>query len=94
MSEKIQHELTSQHDLLDSYGHLTEAGYAKSLILNYNRSAIKAPGFKIKEWDYYLIACDEISFFITPFALLRPARMSFSSVFFSSSSLLKFSTDT
>ena len=42
MSEKIQHELTSQHDLLDSYGHLTEAGYAKSLILNYNRSAIKA----------------------------------------------------
>lgn len=65
MSEKIQHELTSQHDLLDSYGHLTEAGYAKSLILNYNRSAIKAPGFKIKEWDYYLIACDTFAVALT-----------------------------
>ena len=65
MSEKIQHELTSQHDLLDSYGHLTEAGYAKSLILNYNRSAIKVPRFKIKEWDYYLIACDTFAVALT-----------------------------
>ena len=51
-----QHEITQPHDLLDANGYLTEAGYAKSLILNYDRSAIKAPGFKIKEWDYYLVS--------------------------------------
>ena len=50
MKGKTQHEITSSHELLDANGHLVEAGYAKSLILNYNRSAIKAPGFKIKEW--------------------------------------------
>ena len=65
MKGKIQHEITSSHDLLDANGHLTEAGYAKSLILNYDRSAIKAPGFKIKEWDYYLIACDEFAIALT-----------------------------
>ena len=60
-----QHEIKQPHDLLDADGHLTEAGYAKRLILNYDRSAIKAPGFRIKEWDYYLIACDSFAVALT-----------------------------
>lgn len=60
-----QHEITQPHDLLDANGYLTEAGYAKSLILNYDRSAIKAPGFKIKEWDYYLVSCGSFAVALT-----------------------------
>lgn len=51
-----QHEITTKHPLLDDKGHLIETGYAKSLILDYDRKAIKAPGFRIKEWDYYLVS--------------------------------------
>lgn len=50
-----QHEIKKRHPLLDENGHLIETGYAKSLILDYDRNAIKAPGFRIKEWDYYLV---------------------------------------
>ncbi|MBQ6479118.1 MAG: DUF2804 domain-containing protein [Erysipelotrichaceae bacterium] len=51
----IQHEITTKHPLLDEKGHLIEPGYAKSLILDYDRNKIKAPSLRIKEWDYYLI---------------------------------------
>ncbi|MBR4462724.1 MAG: DUF2804 domain-containing protein [Erysipelotrichaceae bacterium] len=50
-----QHEITQKHPLLDEKGHLIETGYAKSLILDYERSRIKAHPTRIKEWDYYLI---------------------------------------
>lgn len=65
MKGNAQHEITKSHNLLDEKGRLSEAGYAKSLILNYDRSAIKAPGFRIKEWDYYLIACDDFAVALT-----------------------------
>lgn len=42
-------------NLLSKNGHLTEAGYAHSLVKKYNRADIKAPHYKIKEWDYYLV---------------------------------------
>lgn len=41
--------------LLDQNGHLAEAGYATSMVKEYNRNQIKANGLRIKEWDYYLI---------------------------------------
>ena len=50
-----QHEITQAHPLLDENGHLIETGYAKSLILEYDRKKIKANSLRIKEWDYYLI---------------------------------------
>jgi len=52
----MQHEITSRGPLLDEKGHLREAGFAKSLILDYDRTAIKAGKLRIKEWDYYLIS--------------------------------------
>ena len=41
--------------LLNVYGNLNEAGYAFSLVKEYNRKDIKASKFRIKEWDYYYI---------------------------------------
>lgn len=50
----MQH-LLSQGPLLDKSGALSEAGYATALVKTYDRKAIRASGFRIKEWDYYLI---------------------------------------
>ena len=47
------HEVTKVQNLLDAKGNIAEPGYAKSLIWKYSRSQIKAPKFRIKEWDYY-----------------------------------------
>ena len=41
--------------LLDNNGNLSEAGFATSLIKEYNRKDIKASKWRIKEWDYYYI---------------------------------------
>ena len=38
---------------------LAEQGWATSLVRAYDRSCIKAPRWRIKEWDYYLINDDE-----------------------------------
>ncbi len=60
-----QHEIKTRHPLLDENGHLIEAGYSKSLILDYSRKAIKAPKMRIKEWDYYLIYNDDFGIALT-----------------------------
>ncbi|WP_050613958.1 DUF2804 domain-containing protein [Bacillus testis] len=51
----MQKEIENQGSLLDGKGELREAGYAKTLLLHYDRSDIKASKLRIKEWDYYLI---------------------------------------
>ena len=50
----MQHQIIDKKPLLDEKGRLTEAGYATSLVLDYDRKAIKAGSTRIKEWDYYL----------------------------------------
>ena len=60
-----QHEITERHALLDEQGRLTEPGYAKKLILDYDRKAIKAKPMRIKEWDYYLVTCDDFAVALT-----------------------------
>lgn len=49
-------EIKKAHPLLDENGELVETGFARSLILTYDRKAIKAAKRRIKEWDYYLVA--------------------------------------
>ena len=49
----MQHKL-SNGPLLDSNGNLVEAGYAFSLVKDYDRKAIKAGKMRIKEWDIIL----------------------------------------
>ena len=53
-----QHEVTTAQNLLDANGHIAEPGYAKSLIWKYGRDQVKAPKWRIKEWDYYLVVGD------------------------------------
>ena len=53
------HEVTERHNLLNRDGTLAEPGWSRSLVQIYNREAVKAPKFRIKEWDYYLILCDK-----------------------------------
>jgi len=53
--KNMEHEITAKGPLLDSQGRLREPGWAKTLILDYDRAAIKARNSRIKEWDYYCI---------------------------------------
>lgn len=48
------HEVTEVHPLLEN-GSLTEPGWSRKLVQQYHRNDIRAPRFRIKEWDYYLI---------------------------------------
>ncbi|MBR5996207.1 MAG: DUF2804 domain-containing protein [Eubacteriaceae bacterium] len=61
---KEQHALVPGA-LLNEKGELNEAGYAKSLIREYDRKAIKAPALRIKEWDYYCITNDDYAVALT-----------------------------
>ena len=55
------HEVVTSHPLLNSKGELTEPGWSRSLLQTYDRSMIKAPKWRIKEWDYYLVLSDEFA---------------------------------
>ena len=52
------HEVTDKQLLLDENGEIKEPGWARSQVWQYKRSMIKAPAFRIKEWDYYLVLAD------------------------------------
>ena len=49
------HEVTQKQLLLNLDGEIGEPGWARSQIWDYKRSMIRAPKFRIKEWDYYLV---------------------------------------
>ena len=49
------HEVTSIQMLLDDEGNLREPGWSRRMVQQYDRRMIKAPAFRIKEWDYYLV---------------------------------------
>lgn len=49
------HEVTRSQPLLTAEGCLREPGWSRQLVQTYDRAAIKAPKFRIKEWDYYLV---------------------------------------
>ena len=49
------HEVTEPGELLNAAGNLAEPGWSRRLVQRYDRSMIRAPRWRIKEWDYYLI---------------------------------------
>lgn len=55
------HEVTTVQPLLKEDGSLREPGWSKNLVQIYNRNQIKAPKFRIKEWDYYLVLNEEFA---------------------------------
>ncbi len=46
-------------------GRLATPGWATELLLSYDRSRIKAPRWRIKEWDYYLVNDDAYAVALT-----------------------------
>ena len=55
------HEVTTRHPLLTAEGTLMEPGWSRQLVQTYDRKAIKAPKFRIKEWDYYLVLNEDFA---------------------------------
>ncbi len=51
----MQNEITSPSELLDDNGHLIQKGWARKLLLTYNREKVHAGWHRIKEWDYYAV---------------------------------------
>ncbi len=49
------HEVTVSHKVLDKNGQLTEPGWSRKLVQTYDKQDVKAPKFRLKEWDYYLV---------------------------------------
>lgn len=61
----MEQHLLSHGPLLDEKGNLSEAGYAFSLVKEYDRRKIKGLKSRIKEWDYYFINDDEYGIALT-----------------------------
>ena len=56
------HEVTNVQPLLSSDGTLREPGWSRKMVQVYDRSRVKAPAFRIKEWDYYLVVSQKNEF--------------------------------
>lgn len=63
--ESRQHEIIVSDALLDEKGNIKEPGWARGLLPQYDRKAIKANPFRIKEWDYYLVCDDQFGVALT-----------------------------
>lgn len=61
----MQYRMLQRGSLHTHDGRLIETGYATSLIKTYDRARIKAPKWRIKEWDYYLVASDSFALALT-----------------------------
>ncbi len=61
---KVQKEITKVDNLLEANGHLKNVGYAKKMILKYNREDIAKKG-RIKEWDYYYVSDNHYALCLT-----------------------------
>ncbi len=55
------HEVVTRQPLLKEDGSLREPGWSKRLVQKYDRRQIKAPKFRIKEWDYYLVLNEDFA---------------------------------
>ena len=51
----MQNEINNPSDLLDENGNLNQIGWARKPILYFDKTKIKAPWYRIKEWDHYSI---------------------------------------
>lgn len=49
------HEVVQKQRLLNKNGNLREPGWSRNQVQRYVRADIKAPKFRIKEWDYYMV---------------------------------------
>lgn len=61
----MQTEITAPLNLLDAQGHLSQPGWARHPFWRYERSAIHAPKWRIKEWDYFSVLSPDQKFGLT-----------------------------
>ena len=61
----MQNRITKKQPLLDEKGHITESGWATYPLWEYKREKIKAPKWRIKEWDYYAIISEKKGYGLT-----------------------------
>lgn len=59
------HEVTAPQPLLDEHGALREPGWSRQLLQTYDRRQIRAPKFRIKEWDYYIVLSEKFGVAMT-----------------------------
>jgi len=52
----MQNHINSSGNVLDHDGSLLQRGYSTQAQLTYNRKHIKAPPWRIKEWDFYQVS--------------------------------------
>ncbi|MDT8990234.1 DUF2804 domain-containing protein [Curvibacter sp. APW13] len=62
---RLQQEINAPLPLLDAHGQLVRPGWARQPYWNYERQAIRAPRWRIKEWDYYSLFGDDGRFALT-----------------------------
>ncbi|MGF7119908.1 DUF2804 domain-containing protein [Rhodococcus sp. BE178] len=60
----MQHRLRPG-PLLDARGRLAEAGWASAEARRYDRDAVAAPSWRIKEWDYYCVLTPDYGLALT-----------------------------
>lgn len=60
-----QVEIHHPIELLDPRGHITTEGWARQPYWNYRREAIRAPKWRIKEWDYFSVLSPRQNFGLT-----------------------------
>lgn len=58
----MQTEITTALDLLDPQGHITHEGWARQPLWRYDRKAVRAPNWRIKEWDYFSVLSPDQKF--------------------------------
>lgn len=90
----MQREMTEAGHLLNDKGELVQSGYAKQLLLTYDRKAIKAQAWRIKEWDYYLVCNDDFGVALTIadnsyMALLSVSFLDFKRASYRTTSIMK-----
>lgn len=61
----MQTEITRPIPLLDAHGLLTQPGWARHPHWHYQRAAIRAGRWRIKEWDYYSVLSGDGRFGLT-----------------------------
>ena len=93
----MQTEITASGNLLNEKGELNRAGYAKRLLLSYDRKAIKAGFWRIKEWDYYLVSNGQYGVALTVadnsyMALISASFLDFRKPFYKTTSIIKSAT--
>lgn len=60
----MQHRM-SPGPLHDARGRLAEPGWAAAEVKRYSRAGVKAPRWRLKEWDYYCMGDDEVALALT-----------------------------